>query len=762
MQTFIKNKKLKSFLILLLLFMGSSTIAQFGGTFTFDGTSQSVTTPVSMMNGVTVFTIEYWIKTTESKSSSTYWQRPNMVAATSNGAPSGDFGITTDNGYIGMWSGLNSGGDNFFLSTTKQINDNVWHHIAAVNNASIVTLYVDGISQGTITSGLGFNTTGGGIGIGAASLDFAFSGNQGTSNFFHQGIYDEVRFSNSTRYTSNFTVPSVAFTTDGNTVALYHLDGCTSGLVPDASANANNGHPHNFTGACAFTLPATPTIPATAAVTNINKAEYFYDVDPGFGNGTNIPVSASMDINGLVPVLNTAALTSGAHRVYIRTRDAAMNWSLTNVATFVIVAPTPTIPVNAVVTRILKAEYFYDVDPGFGNGVNIPVTPNFDLTGSFAVNTSALTPGSHHIYLRTQDSSKHWSLTNVASFYLLSPAITIPANNTPGNIVKAEYFLDTDPGFGAGNNIPVTAGTDITLSNIFVNITGLPDGVHRVFVRTKDATGSWSLTNLNTFSIVAASVTIPANPVPGNITRFEYFFDTDPGFGNGHVVAVAATTDLNNYTFAADVSALNDSTHTLYIRTFDGWSITNTRSFIKGSVTPVTWLSFNAKLKADSVLLNWSTATELNNARYEIQRSVDGNTFTTIGTINGVGTSSAQHDYSFTDKQPLSGVSYYRIKQVDLDGKFTYSVVIAIRFGGGSSYTAVYPNPAKDVLHLQFGGKEKIVMINIFDAAGKLVVSQRTNNQPVIDIPVSKLAAGIYYIEASDGKVSGKTKFIKE
>ena len=762
MQTFIKNKKLKSFLILLLLFSGSRAMAQFGGTFTFDGTSQSVTTPVNMMNGLTVFTIEYWIKTTENRSSGTYWQRPNMVAATSNGAPSGDFGITTDNGYIGMWSGLNNGGDNFFLSATKQINDNAWHHIAAVNNGTIVTLYVDGVSQGTITSGLGFNTTGAGIGIGAASLSFSFSGNVGNSNFFHQGIYDEVRFSNSARYASNFTVPAAAFTTDANTVALYHLDGCTGGLVPDASANANSGQPHNFTGSCAFTLPATPAIPATAAVTNINKAEYFYDVDPGFGNGINIPVTASMDINNLAPALNTSALANGAHRVYIRTRDASMNWSLTNVATFVIVAPTPTIPASALVTRVLKAEYFYDMDPGFGNGVNIPVTPNFDVTGSFAVNTASLGSGSHRIYLRTQDSLKHWSLTNVASFYILSAPITIPANNTPGNIVKAEYFIDTDPGFGAGNNIPVTAGTDITLSNVFVNITGIPDGVHRIFVRTKDAAGTWSLTNLNTFSIVAASVTIPSNPVPGNITKFEYFFDTDPGFGNGHTISVTPTTDLSNYTFAADVSALNDSMHTLYVRTYDGWSMTTTKSFIKGSVTPVTWLSFNAKMKADSVLLNWSTASELNNARYEIQRSADGNSFTTIGTMNGNGTSSLQHDYAFTDKQPLNGVSYYRIKQVDLDGRFTYSVVIAIRFGGGSSYTAVYPNPAKDLLHLQFGGKEKTVTVNIFDAAGKLIESQRKENQPVIDINISKLASGIYYLEASDGKVSGKTKFIKE
>ena len=761
MQTFKIMKKLRSWLIIPLLLSGSFCFAQFGGTFTFDGTSQSVAAPNGMLNGATVFTMECWIKTTETGSNATYWNRPTLIGIASNGNASGDFGITSNNGYIGMFTGLNSGGDNSFLSATKQINDNNWHHVAAVNNGSSINLFVDGVLEGTLASGLALQTSSTALTIGASTLDFGYAGNIGNNNFFHQGIYDEVRFSNNIRYTTNFTVPSSAFTSDANTIALYHLDGCISGLVPDASANTNNAHPHNFSS-CAFTLPPTPTIPSNNIAANINKAEYFYDSDPGFGNGIDIPVTASTDLTlGSYPV-NTQTLSSGAHRLYMRTRDADMHWSLTNLGTFFIVPPAVTLPPQAIVSRIKKAEYFYDTDPGFGNGTDIPITPTFDLSGTFAVNTQTLPSGVHRIYLRTQDSLKNWSLTNLATFYVLAGSVTIPPNNVPGNIVKAEYYLDTDPGFGNATDIPVTAGNDITLSNVFVNISGLTDGVHRIYVRTKDAAGTWSHTNLNVFSIIAASVTIPSNPVPGNITKLEYFFDTDPGFGNGHIVTVTGTTDLTNYTFAADVSSLNDSMHTLFIRSFDDWGITNTKTFTKGSVTPVTWLSFNARLNADSVLLNWQTATELNNARFEIQRSPDGRSFTTIGNQNGSGTSSLRHDYSFMDKNPLPGVSYYRIKQVDLDGKFTYSVVIAIRFEKGSIYTVVYPNPAKDLLHLQFGGKDRVVQVNIFDAAGKLVASQRKENKPVIDIDISSLLPGIYYMQASDGTVSGKTKFIKE
>ncbi|MEP6676910.1 MAG: LamG-like jellyroll fold domain-containing protein [Ferruginibacter sp.] len=759
---FIQLKKIRGALFILALLVANCCSAQFGGTYTFDGTTQSVATPNGMLNTASVFTIEFWIKTTENRTSGTFWQRPTMVGVVTNGNASGDLGITSNNGYIAMFSGLNNGGDQDFLSATLKINDNAWHHIAAVDNGTLIRLFVDGNLQGSLPVNIGLQTNTAPLTIGATSLDFGFTGNVGTSNFFHAGIYDEVRFSNSVRYTTNFTVPSSAFTSDANTIALYHLDGaCVGGLVPDASSNSNNAHPHNFTGSCAFTLPATPTIPATDALVNINKAEYFYDTDPGFGNGTDIPVTASTDINQTSAV-NTASLTNGVHRLFVRTRDLSNHWSLTNYTTFFIVPPIGTIPATQPLSRILKAEYFYDTDPGFGAGTNIPITATYDLNGTFPVNTSALTNGVHRIFVRTQDSTKSWSLTNFSSFYVLQSITTIPANPAAGNVVKAEYYMDTDPGFGNATDIPLTASNDVTINNTLVSLVGLSNGVHHVYVRTKSSNGAWSLTNNGVFSIIAASFSLPPNPVPGNITKFEYFFDTDPGFGNGHIVSITPTTDLNNYTFAADVSSLNDSTHTLYIRTFDGWSITNTRSFIKGSVTPVTWLSFNAKLKADSVLLNWSTATELNNARYEIQRSADGNSFVTIGSMNGSGTSSLQHDYTYTDKNPLPGVSYYRIRQVDLDGRSTYSVVIAIRFGAGNILTNVYPNPAKSLLHLQFGGKEKNVQVNIFDASGKLVLSENKSNQPVIDINITKLIPGTYYLQVSDGLVAGKTKFIKE
>ena len=745
MQTLMNIKK--AWLLLLMLTGTTCCSAQFGATQSFDGVNQSAVTPPGMMNGATVFTIEFWIKTTENRSNGTYWQRPTLIGEASSGNASGDFGITTNNGYIGIWSGLNNGGDNDFLSTTTQINNNQWHHIAAVNDGANIKLYADGVLQGSIASGLALITAGAPLTLSAASLDFGFSGNIGNCNFFHQGIMDEVRFSNNIRYTGNFTVPSSAFTPDANTVALYHLDGCVNSLIPDAGSNANNASPRNLTGSCAFVFPPVPNIPAVAAPSAVSKAEYFFDTDPGFGNGTTISVAAANDIN-INPSINISALSNGAHRLSVRTRDAAGHWSLTNSQVFVIVAPTPVIPASAASAQIVKAEYFYDTDPGFGNGMNIPITAAFDVTNTFAANLNGLGNGVHRVYLRTKDAKGGWSITNVAVFNIVQAAPSIPSNPSVTNIVKAEYFTDTDPGFGNGTDIPLTAGTDVTLSSVFINLTGLSNGVHRVYVRTKDVKGSWSITNFNVFSIVAASVIIPPNPVPGNITKVEYFFDHDPGFGHATQISVTPTTDLSAFSFVADISTLNDSMHTLYIRTYDGWGITNTKTFLKGALVPLNWLSFNAKAAADSVLLDWITGNQVNADHFDVERSADGRSFKKIGAVaanNAVSTPG----YHFTDNDPLDGISYYRIKAVDHNGQFNYSVIIAVRFGKPETVT-LYPNPASDVLHILFAKQQqKNTVATIINSSGQTVLQTDISGLQSKQINVAAFANGIYELRIS-------------
>ena len=260
------------------------------------------------------------------------------------------------------------------------------------------------------------------------------------------------------------------------------------------------------------------------ASVNVVKAEYFYDTDPGFGAGTDIPITAAANISSLVFNANVAALSGGVHTLFVRTKDASGQWSITNNVVFA-KAQGPSSNPHAL-TNIVKAEYFYDSDPGNGNGVNVPITPATDISSLvFNANVASLSGGMHTLYFRTQDAQGKWSIVNSYPFAKVQSLSANP--HTASNIVKVEYFYDTDPGFGNGTDVPVTAALDINGFVFNANVTSLSTGLHSIYVRTRDAQGKWSLTHNIHFSRIQG---LNGNPHSlTNITKAEYFYNSDPG-----------------------------------------------------------------------------------------------------------------------------------------------------------------------------------------------------------------------------------------
>ena len=116
---------------------------------------------------------------------------------------------------------------------------------------------------------------------------------------------------------------------------------------------------------------------------------------------------------------------------------------------------------------------------------------------------------------------------------------------------------------------------------------------------------------------------------------------------------------------------------------------------------PVQWLAFAARRNDRGVTCSWSTASEVNNSYFAVERSADGSSFSEAGRVNGAGTSSIRHDYSFTDDRPLSGLTYYRIRQNDYDGHTSYSEIRSVRNDASEPTDAfvlrdVSPNPFRD------------------------------------------------------------------
>ncbi len=162
-------------------------------------------------------------------------------------------------------------------------------------------------------------------------------------------------------------------------------------------------------------------------------------------------------------------------------------------------------------------------------------------------------------------------------------------------------------------------------------------------------------------------------------------------------------------------------------------------------VLPVTIIDFTGVKYNQSVLLRWYATYETNFKSYEVQRSIDGNTFATIGELSGRNLA----NYSFTDnKLPHSTIVYYRIRMIDIDGKSSYSKTIAVHINENASDVLVYPNPGsgKFLVKLQQGLAQNS-LLKIADITGRIVWQQQLiTGQKNIDLDISKLSTGRYFI----------------
>lgn len=176
-------------------------------------------------------------------------------------------------------------------------------------------------------------------------------------------------------------------------------------------------------------------------------------------------------------------------------------------------------------------------------------------------------------------------------------------------------------------------------------------------------------------------------------------------------------------------------------------------------VLTVQFISFTAQKRGESVVLSWKTASERNSSRFEVERSVNGTAFTTIGTVAASGNTSSVVSYSFNDMQPVKGTNFYRLKQVDVDGTFDYSVTVSIKFDKNGT-VILSPNPVKNVLNIQLQQGNQFTSASVFDATGKLISKQNITGLQ-FQITTQNLPKGWYTLRL-DGKESEQHSFIKQ
>ena len=184
------------------------------------------------------------------------------------------------------------------------------------------------------------------------------------------------------------------------------------------------------------------------------------------------------------------------------------------------------------------------------------------------------------------------------------------------------------------------------------------------------------------------------------------------------------------------------------------------------ATTPVELASFNAEITADqTVLLTWNTASELNNAFFAIEKSINGLSFESIGRVKGQGTTTIPQAYQFVDVHPTNGLNYYRLRQVDLDGAEEVHRTLVVDVQASTEEALmIFPTVALSTLNIRYNNAtEQPANIQVFNMNGQLVTTDQLGVGTLTKaMDISHLAAGMYLIRVTNNHTVATKSFQKQ
>ena len=195
---------------------------------------------------------------------------------------------------------------------------------------------------------------------------------------------------------------------------------------------------------------------------------------------------------------------------------------------------------------------------------------------------------------------------------------------------------------------------------------------------------------------------------------------------------------------------------------FTGHDIERSTGCQASQALPVELTHFQAQLRSNQTTqLDWQTATELNNAGFEVERSQDARSWQKIGFVEGRGTTNEPQDYRLVDPDPRPGLNYYRLKQIDYDGQFEYSPVRSVRLEGLAVH--IFPNPVaeRSELNVNFTTTPSRgnTSLRIFDISGQLMQQMPLSGQ-YNRVDIGQLPAGVYFVEVVEGRKTWQERLV--
>lgn len=172
---------------------------------------------------------------------------------------------------------------------------------------------------------------------------------------------------------------------------------------------------------------------------------------------------------------------------------------------------------------------------------------------------------------------------------------------------------------------------------------------------------------------------------------------------------------------------------------------------------PITLKNFDLQYKSKNISLNWTTSSEVNNGVFEVERSLDAREFETIGEVKGAGTSNNDIDYIFVDESPIIGMNYYRIKQIDFDGKYSYSTTKGIMNKGLNRFT-VESKISENIITI--ASDDTDLILSVCNSSGQEVL-KFSNLQSYDEINLGNLLPGMYFLRIQSDNGSEVYKIFK-
>lgn len=324
-------------------------------------------------------------------------------------------------------------------------------------------------------------------------------------------------------------------------------------------------------------------------------------------------------------------------------------------------------------------------------------------------------------------------------FYLTTfPSGSFPAGWAP---TDSRIVLSNESPSAGYNPPPASAGYNARFDNcqpsgqtVRLVVSGVISTVGKTNLRVgfgRRASNAWSNAvvfqysiNGTSWNLISSDVTVGASQTWDNL-----YFDLPSGAENQSNLRF-------RFSYTTSLSSDCDSPPNFRI---DDFAVGANNSL------PVELTSFEAQSVPPHVRLDWTTASETENDFFAVERSADGRIFDEIGRVHGGGTTRTAQFYSFLDVRPVSGASYYRLRQVDLGGAFAYSPVRVLD-NPGADRIRLSPSPARDVLRVKFSeSNSDMATWEIFDLAGRLLARGEIEAETRdADIPVHEFLPGTY------------------